>query len=266
MSGRRPSRPVLTISASLQRGRFHLLPGGPGTARVRHRSPPAHSARPPPSRRGRTSRNPRRPVSRARPAPAADLGHLLTHDDEPPTDQRHLHVPVEPADPFTEAIRTALEIGAAVVFTDPDPASAPICPTPIPIPTRSPLSPCEQYVEAYRVYPARPNAGSRAVRRRHRLEAAGRRSLARTLVVVSLNLLDPVLDAMEAPQDEPSRRRREEYICSTRIPIVWAKSLRISVSQARYESFRGGDDGFRRRSTADAVQFDVFREAEKPMK
>src|SRR5271169_3867235 len=33
---------------------------------------------------------------------------------------RALYVPVEPADPFTEAIRTGLEIGAQIVFADPD--------------------------------------------------------------------------------------------------------------------------------------------------
>src|SRR5580704_4724391 len=33
---------------------------------------------------------------------------------------RALYVPVEPADPFAEAIRTAIEIGAEIVFADPD--------------------------------------------------------------------------------------------------------------------------------------------------
>ena len=31
-----------------------------------------------------------------------------------------IYVPVEPADPFTEAVRTAREIGAEVVFIEPD--------------------------------------------------------------------------------------------------------------------------------------------------
>src|SRR3954454_22183294 len=31
-----------------------------------------------------------------------------------------IYVPVEPADPFTEAVRTALEIGAEVAFIEPD--------------------------------------------------------------------------------------------------------------------------------------------------
>ena len=32
---------------------------------------------------------------------------------------------VEPADPFTEAIRTGLEIGAEIVFADPEAAERP---------------------------------------------------------------------------------------------------------------------------------------------
>ena len=46
------------------------------------------------------------------------------------------------------------------------------------------------------------------------------------MVVISLNLLDPVLDAMEQPQPEPTRAPPRR-ICSwsIRIRIAWAKSL-----------------------------------------
>ena len=36
------------------------------------------------------------------------------------TEEEAVYVPVEPADPFTEAVRTAIEIGAHVVFIEPD--------------------------------------------------------------------------------------------------------------------------------------------------
>ena len=39
-----------------------------------------------------------------------------------------IYVPVEPTDPFVEAIRTALEIGAEVVFADPDSTERPHIP------------------------------------------------------------------------------------------------------------------------------------------
>ena len=51
-----------------------------------------------------------------------------------------IYVPVEPADPFTEALRTAEEIGAEVIFSSPIRAIARICPTLIPTPTRSAAS------------------------------------------------------------------------------------------------------------------------------
>src|SRR6266478_4381720 len=34
-------------------------------------------------------------------------------------EEEAIYVPIEPADPFTEAVRTALEIGAEVMFADP---------------------------------------------------------------------------------------------------------------------------------------------------
>ncbi len=45
-----------------------------------------------------------------------------------------IYVPVEPADPFTEAVRTAREIGAQVVFADPDSGRRPHLPDTYPDP------------------------------------------------------------------------------------------------------------------------------------
>ena len=52
---------------------------------------------------------------------------LIFYPDETAGDDQAVYVPVEPADPFTEAIRTGLEIGAEIVFADPEagPAAAP---------------------------------------------------------------------------------------------------------------------------------------------
>src|SRR6266849_5047956 len=80
---------------------------------------------------------------------------------DPTDDERGIYVPVEPCDPFTEAVRTALEID------DEDIAA---------------------------------HAGGMA------WKLQGSDPLAHVFVVVSLNLLDPVLDAMEVPQDPPRRR------------------------------------------------------------
>ncbi|HYA18991.1 MAG TPA: hypothetical protein VEF06_16070, partial [Bryobacteraceae bacterium] len=42
---------------------------------------------------------------------------VYTSDSE---SEQAIYVPVEPADPFVEAIRSAQEVGAQVVFADPD--------------------------------------------------------------------------------------------------------------------------------------------------
>lgn len=48
---------------------------------------------------------------------------LIFYPDEAAGGDQAVYVPVEPADPFTEAIRTAVEVGAEVVFADPEAAA-----------------------------------------------------------------------------------------------------------------------------------------------
>src|SRR5271157_3104070 len=50
---------------------------------------------------------------------------LIFYPDEASGDDQAIYVPVEPADPFTEAIRTGLEVGAEIVFADPEAADRP---------------------------------------------------------------------------------------------------------------------------------------------
>src|ERR1035438_3594641 len=68
-------------------------------------------------------------------------------------DDQAIYVPVEPCDPFTEAIRTALEIGAQVEFIDPDLGERPHLPDAYPDTYALRHIPVDKYVEAYRVYP-----------------------------------------------------------------------------------------------------------------
>src|ERR1017187_5917025 len=144
-----------------------------------------------------------------------------------PEDDEATYVLVEPADPFTEAIRTGLEIGAEIeagansfgleigaeiVFADPEPAERPHLPDTYPDPYAIRAIGLERYVEAYRVYPQpRSEEISRhAAGIAWKLEGAD--LTASVFVVVSLNLLDPLLDAMEEPQAQPLARTRREDI------------------------------------------------------
>jgi hypothetical protein len=165
---------------------------------------------------------------------------LFYPDEKPGTDQA-VYVPIEPSDPFTEAIRTGLEIGAEIVFADPDAGHRPHLKDDYPDSYAVRHIGLERYLEAYRVYPQpRSDALSRhAAGIAWKLQGAN--PLARVLVVISLNLLDPVLDAMEEPQAQPlARSRREGIELINPHPESLAEILiEYPALQWRYENFRG---------------------------
>ena len=68
-------------------------------------------------------------------------------------DDTAVYVPVEPADPFTEAVRTGLEVGAEIVFADPDAGTRPHLKDAYPDTYSIRYIGVERYIEAYRVYP-----------------------------------------------------------------------------------------------------------------
>jgi hypothetical protein len=170
-----------------------------------------------------------------------------------------VYVPVEPADPFVEAIRSALEIGAQVVFADPDSTERPHIPDTYPDSYAVTSIPMEQYVEAYRVYPQErtPEIDQFAQGIAWKLQGAD--PFANVMVVVSLNVLDPVLDAMESPQSEPRRRRREDLQLVNPHPDCLGEiTLEYPFLQERYEAARIDLACPDRRR----VQFALLREAE----
>jgi hypothetical protein len=124
---------------------------------------------------------------------------------DPGDDERGIYVPVEPCDPFTEAVRTALEIDSEVVFLEPSLGDRPHLPDSYPDTYAIRYIGFDRYVEAYRVYPQARSAEVSAHASAMAWKLQGSDPLAHVLVVVSLNLLDPLLDAMEVPQDQPPR-------------------------------------------------------------
>ena len=76
---------------------------------------------------------------------------------DPQDDERAIYVPVEPCDPFTEAVRTALEIDAEVIFIEPDLGDRPHLPDTYPDPYSIRYIGLNKYIEAYRVYPQARN-------------------------------------------------------------------------------------------------------------
>lgn len=123
-----------------------------------------------------------------------------------------VYIPVEITDPFIEAIRSAHEVGAGVFLVDPDVGERPHLSDSYPDSYALRRLSYAQYVERYRLHP-QPTSFEL---QRHAAGIAWKLQscdpLAQVLVVISLNLLDHVLDAMQAPQAEPLAQVRREGV------------------------------------------------------
>ncbi len=178
-------------------------------------------------------------------------------------DERGIYVPVEPSDPFCEAVRTGLEVDAEVIFIEPDSGDRPHLPDAYPDPYSVRFIGIDKYVEAYRVHPMERSEeiGAHAGGMAWKLQGAD--PLAQVFVVVSLNLLDPLLDAMEAPQDPPGRSQPADIRLLNPHPDCLAEiTVEYPYLQERYELYRAqmaADELIDRPK----VQFDLLREAEK---
>ncbi len=192
---------------------------------------------------------------------------VLVYEDGKDEDQA-VYVPVEPADPFTEAIRSGLEAGSEVLFIEPDVIDRPHVPDNYPDPYSIRRIGLDRYVEAYRVHPAArtEEIAEHADAMAWKLQGADLE--AHILVVVALNMLDALLDAMERPQEEPrpSRRSPLRHYDVHRInphPECLAEiTVEYPYLQARYEAFRAAmtEDALIDRQRA---QLSLFRDAER---
>ena len=187
---------------------------------------------------------------------------VLVYPDDADED-RGIFVPIEPADPFTEAMRTAQEVGADVLFIEPDVADRPHISDLYPDPYAIRRIGRARYIEAYRLWP-QPRTDEIA---RHAGGIAwklqGSDPGVDLLAVVSLNVLDPVLDAMETPQEPPPPRRTQRMVDLVNAhPDCLAEiTVEYPFFQHRYEQYRRlmGDE-----TPVDRpwVQIALLREAE----
>ena len=182
-------------------------------------------------------------------------------DDE----ENAVYIPVEPGDPFVEALRTAREIEAEVVFldaTEEKPHSEGIYPDPFSIESIG----LQRYVDEYRVHsqPRTPEVEALATAMAWKLQGAD--PLSSTCVVVSLNALDALLEAMEIPQDEPPSGRVALFetteLFNLHPDCLAEVTTEAPYYQEQYERIRAGERTVyvfdRRRS-----QLSLLREAEK---
>ncbi len=186
---------------------------------------------------------------------------VIVYPDES-NDEQAVFVPVEPADPFTEALRTGVEIGAEPVFLEPDDIERPHLVDQYPDPAAIPRLGLEKYIEAYRVYPQQ--RGEQIDRHVAGMawKLQGCDPDAETLVIVSLNLLDPLLDAMQIPQDEPRLRWRDPELINPHPDCLSEITVEYPYLQERYERYRLDPTATQLVDRVHA-QFDLFRDAEQ---
>src|SRR5712671_385394 len=192
-----------------------------------------------------------------------ELSVILYHDEN--ADDRATYIPVEPCDPFVEALRTAEEIGAQVIFLEPDSAERPHLPDTYPDTYATRRIGLDPYIEAYRVYPQlrTEEVAAHASAMAWKLQGANPES--KVVAVVALNMLDPLLDAMETPQAPPLRGKKYQPELLNPHPKCLAEiTIEFPYLQERYEFFRLGmgslpyDDAVLDRPR---VQLDLMREA-----
>jgi hypothetical protein len=189
---------------------------------------------------------------------------LIFYPDESAGDDSAVYILVEPADPFTEAIRSAIEVGANILFIDPDAGERPHLKDSYPDPSAIRQIPLTRYVEAYRVYPQPRSAEIAALAAGIAWKLQGADPEAQTLVVISLNLLDPVLDAMQEPQPEPPQRASREGV-----ELFNAHPDSLAEISADYPALQWRYENYRKLLTDASLidrrhaQLAVFRDAEK---
>ncbi|MBV9398771.1 MAG: hypothetical protein JO062_12385 [Bryobacterales bacterium] len=189
---------------------------------------------------------------------------VILYMEENGDEDRAIYVPVEPADPFTEALRTAGDVGAETIFLEPDTNERPHLPDRYPDTYSIARVGIDAYVEAYRVWPQPRTEEMIAHASAMAWKLQGADPEAEVVVVVSLNLLDLVLEAMELPQEEPASRRRrvsEVRLLNPHPDCLAEITVEYPYLQERYEFFRlgGKETGWLDRPR---VQLELLREAE----
>jgi hypothetical protein len=181
------------------------------------------------------------------------------NDDDNPA----LYVPVEPADPFTEALRTAHELGSEILFLEPDSADRPHLPDTYPDTYAIRRIGFEKYIEAYRVWPQPRNDDVTAHANAMAWKLQGADPSNNVVVVVSLNLLDPLLDAMESPQEPPVRHPKhfDIQLLNPHPECLAEITVESPYLQERYE-FSRLDIEEEDRLDRPKVQLALLREAE----
>ena len=151
-----------------------------------------------------------------------------------------VYVPVEPCDPFTEGVRSGIELGVPVVFFEPSSRQRPHLPEEYPDSYAVRRMGVERYIAEYRLHrgSTQQDVAEYAAGMASRLQAI--EGDGTVLVVVSLNMLHPLLDAMEQPH--PPLRTRPFYpdvqLLNLHPESLAEVTAEYPFLQERYEQYR----------------------------
>jgi hypothetical protein len=160
-------------------------------------------------------------------------------------DERATYIPIEPGDPFVEALRTARELESEIVFLEPASHEKPHLNDTYPEPYAVEIIGVDSYLEAYRVHsqPRTQQTEAHAAAMAWKLQGAD--PFAELCAIVSFNMLDPVLDAMEAPQEPPAAPRVRLFeraeLFNLHPDCLAEVTSETPYFQERYEQARDGD-------------------------
>jgi hypothetical protein len=129
----------------------------------------------------------------------------VIHTDE--DEESAQYVPIEPGDPFTEALRTATELGAETIFLEPEIRADFQGGAGYPDTASIEYIGYGRFLDEYRVSKSGRSQAVDADANAMGWKLQGAAPFASVCVVVSLHSLDPLLDAMDIPQEEPAKPR-----------------------------------------------------------
>jgi hypothetical protein len=150
--------------------------------------------------------------------------------------EKTFYLPIELADPFVEAIRTAQEVGVEVAFIAPDFNEQPAELWDFPDTYAARRLGVQVYLESYRLFPP-VHASGQSYANGVAWKLQGLNPSAPILVVVSLQTLNPIMESMEIPQSPPPvfNQLQDTEIYNLHPDCIAEVCLEAPLLQAVYE-------------------------------
>lgn len=131
---------------------------------------------------------------------------------DPVDSSQWIYIPIEPSDPFIEAVRTAHELGMRVEFIEPNWGDRPHIGDAYPDTYAIQMIGRERYIDGFRLQKNEPTEEMVEYAEAMARKLQGLHPDREIVAVVSLNMLDLVLDAMETPQERSIDPRGSAYL------------------------------------------------------